>query len=190
MFVLKVLPIAAVLMSVGVPQPPAVRGEALDKPTEREVVSRFFKAVDEYVLARRLAAQRDPDIMCLAEGVHEAVDGLAAMPPYASRAPREGDIFSPYVADLFRERMARTLRPFEGTPLAPAATPAEPAVPVITIGEPLPKDPGRQIFAWLLATLPVLPTELEYRLIGRNLVIADVGADIAVDVLRGALPVR
>jgi hypothetical protein len=45
--------------------------------------------------------------------------------------------------------------------------------------------------AWpaLLAVLPALPEELEYRFIGRDLVLVDVHADLIVDVLKDALPV-
>ena len=36
--------------------------------------------------------------------------------------------------------------------------------------------------------LPTLPADLEYRLVGRNLALIDVRANIVVDVLRGAVP--
>jgi hypothetical protein len=42
----------------------------------------------------------------------------------------------------------------------------------------------------LLAILPPLPRELEYRFVHRDLVLWDVRADLIVDVLRDAIPMR
>jgi hypothetical protein len=40
----------------------------------------------------------------------------------------------------------------------------------------------------LLRDLPLLPEELEYQLVGRNLVLIDVPSHLVVDVIRAALP--
>ncbi len=44
--------------------------------------------------------------------------------------------------------------------------------------------------AALLQKLPDLPPELEYRIVGRNLILRDVKANLIVDVLRDAIPIR
>jgi hypothetical protein len=46
--------------------------------------------------------------------------------------------------------------------------------------------------AWptLVTALPTLPLEVEYRIVNRDLVLIDVGANIIVDVLDEALPAR
>jgi hypothetical protein len=41
----------------------------------------------------------------------------------------------------------------------------------------------------LLRTLPDLPPELEYRIVGRNLILRDVKANLIVDVLRDVVPI-
>ena len=43
--------------------------------------------------------------------------------------------------------------------------------------------------AALLQKLPDLPPELEYRIVGRNLILRDVKANLIVDVLRDAIPI-
>jgi hypothetical protein len=50
--------------------------------------------------------------------------------------------------------------------------------------------PGRHVRVWpaLLATLPSLPEQLEYRVVGWDLVLVDVHADLVLDVLKDALP--
>jgi len=40
----------------------------------------------------------------------------------------------------------------------------------------------------LLAALPALPEELEYRFVGWDLVLVDTHADLVVDILKDALP--
>ena len=42
--------------------------------------------------------------------------------------------------------------------------------------------------ASLLAALPPLPEEIEYRFVGRHLILRDVKANIIIDVLRNVLP--
>ena len=42
--------------------------------------------------------------------------------------------------------------------------------------------------AGLLRKLPDLPPELEYRIVGRNLILRDVKANLIVDVLRDVVP--
>ena len=50
-------------------------------------------------------------------------------------------------------------------------------------GTPLPSMPVH-----VLATLPALPVELEYRFMNRDLVLWDAHANVVVDFIRGALP--
>ena len=40
----------------------------------------------------------------------------------------------------------------------------------------------------VLAALPPLPHELQYRFVGRDLVLVDTHADLVVDILRNAVP--
>jgi hypothetical protein len=42
----------------------------------------------------------------------------------------------------------------------------------------------------LVGALPPLPAELEYRVVGRDLALVDLRANLVVDVLRRALPPR
>jgi hypothetical protein len=49
-------------------------------------------------------------------------------------------------------------------------------------GAPLPTVP-----ADLLANLPTLPTEVEYRIIGKHLILRDTEADIIVDYIPNAI---
>ena len=56
------------------------------------------------------------------------------------------------------------------------------------VAEPVPWNAGPVMWPSMLAGLPELPGELEYRFLGRDLLIIDVLANLVVDVLHDALP--
>lgn len=100
----------------------------------------------------------------------------------APAAKAEGTLFTPVVADAFRKRI-RTAMTRQGCEL-PRAGGSDFVVPrVNTRVEGAPPVP-----ACIAAVLPPLPTELEYRLAGVALVLADAHLHIVVDVLHAAFP--
>jgi hypothetical protein len=140
-------------------------------------------------LHRRL--ERDlPQLAPGADGA--AIDGrrtaLAAKLRDAG-GPPSGRIFTPPIAAAFRERLTavtagaagRNVRGSilddnpAGTPVA-AFTPYPATVPLSTV----PKA--------VLDVVPPLPKEVEYRFVGRALILRDVGANFVVDVLPDAFP--
>jgi hypothetical protein len=157
---------------------------------EYRVVSRFSRAVDDYVLMHRIVSPVPPEMMCLPDGAVAVVNDLAATPIDARPAPREGDIFALDVADLFRDRVARALRQHEINvwDLVADMNEDEMVAPPVRVNERLPWGVGDRSIQWLLSALPTLPEQLEYRLVGRDLVLFDAHDDIVVDVLRVALP--
>lgn len=193
MCVLHVLPIAVALTSMALPLSAAPsRKDASDSVREYKTVSRFLRAVDEYVVVHRLVGPLEPENLCVPGEAYASVRSLAAVPLDARPVPREGDIFLPDVADLFRDEIARMLHHSEYHPpdFVAQMDVEELTAPPIVVNKPLPRGVGRWTFTWLLATLPALPEDLEYRLVGRNLALVDLRANIVVDVLRDAVPVH
>jgi len=192
MYVLHVLPIAVALTSVALPLSAAPsQKDAPERLREYKTVSSFLRAVDEYVVVHRVDGPLE-EKLCLPDEAYASIRSLAAVPLDARPLPQEGDIFLPDVADLFRDEIARMLHHSEYHPpdFAAQMNVEELTTPPIVVNTPLPWGVGRWTFTWLLATLPALPEDLEYRLVGRNLVLVDVRANIVVDVLRGAVPVH
>jgi len=192
MYVLHVLPIAVALTSVALPlsAAPSLK-DAPERLREYKTVSSFLRAVDEYVVVHRVDGPLE-EKLCLPDEAYASVRSLAAVPLDARPSPQEGDIFLPDVADLFRDEIARMLHHSEYHPpdFAAQMNVEELTTPPIVVNKPLPWGVGRWTFTSLLATLPALPEALEYRLVGRNLALVDVRANIVVDVLRGAVPVH
>lgn len=177
------------------PTPPTCQLEVLS-PTalEERTLNDFDQRIDRYVrLHRRLERDLPPEhLFGDLEDMPIAVDALHNAMVDARPNSRAGTFFTPGVAELLTTRLARTIT-------AAGLTPAE-AMVAMNLGyrERHPQaqvdgriPPGRHVRVWpaLLAVLPALPEELEYRFIGWDLVLVDVHADLIVDILKNALPV-
>jgi hypothetical protein len=123
------------------------------------------------------------------ESLEERRDALAEHIRIARPDAREGEIFGPAIAPVLRRQLREALDGLiagayeEGwEPYVPDA-PAPPEVNAF-----LPWEHRHSDAPQLVKALPALPEVLEYRLVGRDLVLLDVNARIVVDVLREALP--
>ncbi|HEY7856417.1 MAG TPA: hypothetical protein VIC32_08230, partial [Terriglobales bacterium] len=101
-----------------------------------------------------------------------------------------GDIFTPEVVDLFRRRLAQAWNGPQGAAIRASLRHAEPlptkALPVnasYPSAVPLQSTPPD-----LLEALPPLPGDLEYRFVGRNLILHSLPSNLVVDVMPNALP--
>jgi hypothetical protein len=106
------------------------------------------------------------------------------LPPEPAAALR---IFTPPVATVFRQVIARTLD--EQAP-ASRMTGVGAELPLAhhpVVLEPFPATELHEFPARLTKVLPPLPAPLEYRLIGNDLVLRDTGGDVIVAVLRDAI---
>lgn len=109
---------------------------------------------------------------------------VGAMRPGA----REGDIFRDDVAVVIRRRLADALRKMHLRPAdVQASAPDRTSIPSLEVNEFFPWDAGPPRWREVFWRLPALPEELEYRLVGTDLVLLDAGARVVVDVLRQAV---
>ena len=149
----------------------------------------FTARVHDYVEIHRRAAAGIEQPMCaepeeLARQTHELAAAIREARPRA----READIFTLAAGEMFRARIAAVVRRDNFDIAAFLARHG---------GEGEDQDvhvfgtlrwPAHVALTPITRHLPELPPELEYRFVGRHLVLMDVGADLVVDVLRDALP--
>ena len=101
---------------------------------------------------------------------------------------RQGELFAPAVVPLFRSIIRRDLRS-RSTRDAVAAMQDVPSALALRVHTQWPRNAARAtVPGRLLKNLPALPEGLEYRFIGRHLVIVDIGADLIVDYVMNVVP--
>jgi len=103
---------------------------------------------------------------------------------------RQGDIFTPPVSHLFRQLIVTPLRSRDGDKIRASLRHAEPVQGLkLEINQEYPQaTPLQSTPPTLLTDLPKLPKELEYRLVGRELILLDTTSNLIVDLLPDALP--
>jgi hypothetical protein len=173
----------------------AARGPARIQGPEGPNLDGFNRAVAAYVALHRDVERSVPplEISPDAGKIRHAVDAMAAAMQRARPAARGGEIFDEDARLVLRAGIRTMLRGHGHDPAEILAA------MVADEGEPEPPRPvvnGR--FSWALQSfmlpcaleaLPALPDELQYRFVGRDLVLIDLHANLVVDVLPDAFPV-
>ena len=157
---------------------------------DRVAVIEFDRRVAEYVALHRKLEAPQP-VLPMSDNigaVRAAMDALASALQKVRTNARRGDIFTPSVARVFRARIAGCLPPEEMAAILSEREEADPRVlPALEVNARWPDGmPFDFVPPPLIAALPTLPPELEYRIIGRSLVLWDHHADLIVDILPDA----
>jgi hypothetical protein len=154
---------------------------------EEQALAEFDSRVQTYLtLHRRVVRSFGPaDLMDDEEGflADELRAAIVAARPYS----RQGDFFTPRVAEWFRTRIDAALLAGLARPPAGLYEPL-PGEPGPAVNDRLPLVPGSLHWQALVEALPPLPAELAYAVWGRDLVLVDVPANLVIDVLSAALP--
>jgi hypothetical protein len=151
----------------------------------------FTIAVEDYTALHQRLEQQVPPLRVSehARDIFQASDILAAAIQASRSAAREGDIFTPTVAAYFRARISDTLsaRGFRADELVSAMLEeSDETSPLPVVNGRFPHGRGTIMWPCILEALPKLPDELQYRMIGSDLILVDTHADLVVDILRQA----
>lgn len=161
--------------------------------TDDEAVQQFQQAVDDYVLMHRYLERQLPAMKVTAdtETLRQSIAAMAAAVRMARAGAKQGDLFSPAVAEVLRDRIARSLQRQGLTPFdvrADQLADTGPAgAPVLKVNGSFPWKLAAGMNPALLQALPPLPPELQYRMVDSDLVLIDVHAGLMVDILPYAL---
>lgn len=153
----------------------------------------FRERVAKYIELREDATEHvpDADVTNDPSKLRAREQALAAAIRARRAGAKHGDIFTQPIRAHFRELLAPELKGKQGRDIKAILqedAPAPGAVPIdvnakYPAGLPVPTAPPQ-----LLLSLPVLPAGLEYRFIGRDLVLLDQPADVILDYIRNAIP--
>ena len=102
---------------------------------------------------------------------------------------RKGDIFTPEISAEFLRLIRLAWRNPDAAQMRRSLARAEPVSIKIHINDAYPASiPLQSMPPTLLQNLPSLPKELEYRVIGHNLVLRDARANLIVDFIERVIP--
>lgn len=150
----------------------------------------FKQRIDKYLALHQRLEKQAPPVKKKdePEQIKASQEWLAKAIRAERKNARQGDIFTPAIASLFRRLMYPELKGPDGAETKKAMKDDAPAaIPLKVNGgypdtAPLPTVPPN-----LLANLPQLPKDLEYRIIGKHLILRDVHANVIVDYMSNAI---
>jgi hypothetical protein len=193
--------LAMLVLAAGTSVPAQVRPLPADPATPilQEIVATqaFEERVNQYVILHRLLEGPLPPLQTTRDmgQLQMTVRALALQIRMARANAHQGDLIGPDVAGMFRHRIATCLPPAEWAAIfADNAAEVEEEDEGMLPGPP----PLRVNMEWpeqvlfgvvppqMLAALPRLPAELQYRIIGNALVLWDHHANLIVDFLPDA----
>jgi hypothetical protein len=153
--------------------------------------SAFMTRIGQYMALRRQVEQRvaGPSVSDDRAEIHRAAGALAEGIRAARQRASQGDIFTTRIAAGFRriiEMVSRKEQP--GVTLAEARRRVSGvAAPALAVNGLFDWNLDAVMPPFLIEALPPLPKELQYRLVGCDLVVVDVTAGLVVDILPRAL---
>jgi hypothetical protein len=157
---------------------------------QAKVLQDFQDRVKTYMEVRKQAAGDSPKMEETKDAgkIVAAQDGLAARIRQARANAKQGDIFTPEIARQFRRLMYPEVKGRDGAETKAAINDDQPGTVRISVNARYPDDePLPQVPPNLLANLPRLPEELEYRVVRNALILRDVTANLIVDFIPKAI---
>lgn len=158
---------------------------------EATAIKQFEDAIARYLAMRQKLAAEVPGPVpgSTSTKLTQASDALAAAIQRARAKAKPGDLFASPVAGVIKQRVVNAV---QHENLAAALTEIDdeepgPAAPSIHMRFPA-AAPLATMPPSLLAILPDLPPSLEYRIIGKFLVLRDVEAALILDFIPAAIP--
>jgi hypothetical protein len=186
------LALAGASLASGQVASPAAK--ALLSAGDQKTITAFLSAAKAYLAIDHSApsqAKLKPttDVAELEQRRHALRQIMIAARPNA----KQGDLFTPSVADLIRKLMAQAMDGPDRNKVRRSLQDAEPIAAAeaaqIAVDHDYPNQNGQPLQsapATLLQCLPVLPKGLEYRMVGNILVLRNTEANLVVDYLPNA----
>jgi hypothetical protein len=157
-----------------------------------QVLADFQKRVAEYVKVHKVARAEVHGLKPTdsPEAIERHERKLAHEIRESRRGAQAGDIFTPPIAEEFRRLIGEIMSgPDAGKIRASLRSAAPVSLPVLNVNDPYPAGVALQSTPpSLLMNLPQLPPELDYRVVGRTLILRDVEANLIVDSIPNAIP--
>jgi len=164
--------------------PVADHARATGVNPDAAVIQDFKARVDAYVKLRKSAIKDAPPLKETKDPakIKAAQDGMNAQIRAARPNAKHGDVFTPEIVASFRRLLYPELKGDDGHDAKEIIKDDAPTNIPFKVnakypdGAPVPTVPAN-----LLINLPTLPEPLQYRIIGKHLILLDEDADVIVD---------
>jgi hypothetical protein len=191
--------VVPVLVGLGVSVAIVLSGAVVSQPTAQNTAAAdadlrpFHEAVEQYMTLHRRLRQELPELMPGSDPnqLNNTSDALARAIQRARPKARQGDFFSTAPTRAIKQRVQEVLQDPAHRELLSGIDDEAPKVSVPRIYLRYPA--GAQLATMpptLLQVLPPLPPELEYRIVGRFLVLRDRHAALILDYIAQVVPAR
>jgi hypothetical protein len=160
---------------------------------DAQVLADFKARLDKYEEIRKKADDSAPPLKKTddAAKIKDAQQGLGERIGAARAGAKQGDVFTPEISALIR----RLVHPETKDPDTKALLkekkdqPKPGSVPLWKVGMPYPeKEPLATMPPDVLERLPKLPADMEYRFVGKHLILRDARANTIVDFAPNVIP--
>jgi hypothetical protein len=182
---------ACAMVSAAQTGTPGPRVTPIQPEQETVVLRAFQQRIDAYVALHRQLEGPLPPLQVSRDmnTVRRATDALAKGIRAARAAAGQGDIFTPQAANLLRTYISTCLTAEDVQAIVGHHEKGEDqGERSLAVNRTWPEDVDFNFVPpHLIESLPTLPPELQYRIVGRSLVLWDHHANLIVDVLPSAL---
>ncbi len=190
-FPLYLLVVAMLISCLTSAQASGIRQQGTASVDEAAAMTEFEAAIAQYMALRQRLRDEitGPVPNSTATALNQASDSLAAAIQRARRGAREGDMFLVPVSIVVKRRVDAVVRRDNLGPVLAKIDDEPPSVKTPSIHLRFPAASQMATMPpSLLAALPQLPKELEYRIVGNYLVLRDVDAALILDYIPAAVP--
>jgi len=150
----------------------------------------FKNRIDHYLEIRKQAAKDAPSLKETKDPgkIKAAEEGLAARIQALRATAQPGDIFTPEIQKTFRRLLVPEMKGEDRKDTKEILKDDAPKAIPLKVNAKYPEKAALPtVPSNLLLSLPSLPEELEYRIIGQHLILRDTGADLIVDFIPNAI---
>jgi hypothetical protein len=172
---------------VGIQQPkpdgPKVNADAL-------VLQDFKHCIDKYMELHKRLEKDTPPLKKVDDPakIQASQQALATAIRSERAGAKQGDIFTPEIAERLRRLIHPEVTGAKGAKTKEAMKEDAPPAIVLKVNTPYTADALPTVPPNVLANLPQLPEDLEYRILGRDLILRDVHANLIVDFVPRIIP--
>jgi hypothetical protein len=171
---------------------PAAQAAAAKTNPDAQLLVDFKTRIDQYMALQTKLTKESPPLKETRDPsqIQASQDVLAMKIREARKTAKQGDVFTPEIRQLFRRLMYPETKGAAGAETRAAITEEahETKQVVLKVNAKYPDDaPLMTVPPNILAALPKLPEDLEYRFVNRTMILLDTHSNLIVDFVPNAI---